>query len=137
MHSKKKCTISAVRFWWSRLEAQRAIDAAQDVQTLKLKAVLATNMKQEEPWLSWKKNVMRADRLHWKICCQPETDWLFSVEWVTAGALVQTTRVYFVSVGWVPSQLTISLHCLSQQSPFGQALLDLEVGDERFSWDIS
>ena len=61
-----------------------------------------------------------------QIGCSP------SKEWVTEGALVQTNRgMYFVSVGLgtitIDSQV---YHCLSQQAPFGQALLDLEVGDD-------
>ena len=48
------------------------------------------------------------------------------------GSLVQTNRgVYFIAVGLGTIVLDgQSYHCLSLQSPFGQALLELEVGDE-------
>ena len=55
-----------------------------------------------------------------------------SKKWVDEGSLVQTNRgMYFIAVGLGTIVLDgQSYHCLSLQSPFGQALLELEVGDD-------
>ena len=135
MHWKKEVYNFCCEILVERInEAQRAIDAAQDDSNSETKSSAGDKyetgraMAQLEKERHARRQAALEDMLTnlRQIGCSP------SKEWVTAGALVQTTRgVYFVSVGL--GTITIdsqTYHCLSQQSPFGQALLDLEVGDE-------
>ena len=115
-------------------EAQRGIDAAQQDSNSETKSSAGDKyetgraMAQLEKERHARRKAMLEDmllRLR-QIGCSPST------QSATEGSMVCTNRgVYFISIG-IGSIVFESqtYHCLSQDSPFGEALLDLEVGDE-------
>ena len=115
-------------------EANRAMDASQDDSNSETKSSAGDKyetgraMAQLEKERHARRKATLEDMLLdlRRIGCSP------SKECITEGALVQTTRgIYFLSVGLGSIELAgQTYHCLSLQSPFGQALLELEEDDE-------
>ena len=135
MHSKQELYRYCCSILEDRIEqANQAMDSVQDDSNSETKSSAgdkyetARAMAQLEKEQHAQRKAMIEDmliRLR-QIGCTP------SEPWADEGSLVQTNRgMYFIAVGLGTIVLDgQAYHCLSLQSPFGQALFELEVGDD-------
>lgn len=135
MHAKEAVYTHCCDILEERIhEAQRGIDVAQHDSNSETKSSAGDKyetgraMAQLEKERHARRKAILEDmllRLR-QIGCSP------SAESATEGSLVCTNRgLYFISIGLGSIVLDNQIyHCLSQYSPFGEALLELEVGDE-------
>ena len=135
MHSKEKvyahcCTILEERI----RDAESAMNTAQDDSNSETKSSAGDKYETGRAMaqLEKERHARRKATLEDMLIHLRQTGCAFSMECIVEGSLVVTNvGLYFLSVGLGSIELEgQTYHCLSLQSPFGQALLGLEEGDE-------